>query len=585
VARAAQAARALAVCVIVLPLSACFSAPPQIASLVPANNAANVPADTPVRISFDHAIERATVAARLHVSPTIPGCDLAGAFTAVMGAPCRVSWNADGSILTLDHRGALFAPATRYDFGLSPGVGDSKGEVNSLDHHWTFTTAPAPSVRSLSAGDGTIDARVDAPLVVTFTTPMDTATTAAAITLVPDIPGTRVVPNQADHSRFVLLPGALLRPVTQYTLSVSRTATDEHGQPLDAAVTAHFTTGGLGGGPGHVLVLLRAAGESPTSVLLTALGPAQPGDPVAAATVLVAPRCGSDHCGDARSGTPATTFDTAALSPDGRHIAVVERDQTAPEPRPVSLHLIELASGADILVAAGGHLPSWSPDSDLLAYAAGDAIRIRSLDNGADTALPMGDPLVSPAVWSGDGSTLALPVRSDAGQSHVDLASPALLIRYAVPALSGELADPVLNQDGSALAVRRVTPPATSGAWLLQLRTGDASPRRLGADLTPLAFAGSDTLVAVERPQDGSPGLVRVTVSDGNISRLGAGPAPSDLSSVAAAPAGRQLAYLQRDTTGAVQAVIVNADGSNPTTLTTLTPADQFDAVAVGFGG
>ncbi|HEV3124423.1 MAG TPA: Ig-like domain-containing protein [Candidatus Dormibacteraeota bacterium] len=582
--RAATAARCLVVGSLVLPLTACFSAPPQISALVPANNAGNVAADAPVRISFDHGIDRGSVVARLHVSPPIPGCDLQAAFVARKGAPCRISWSPDGSVLTLDHRGALFAPATTYGFSLSPGVGDSKGAVNSLDHHWSFTTASAPSVRGLSTGDGVTDARVDAPIVVAFSTAMDTATTAAAISLRPDVPGTRVVANQGDHSRFVLLPGELLRPVAQYTLTVSRTATDEHGQPLDSAAVAHFTTGGLTGAPGHVLVLLRANGEAPTRVLLTALGPGQSGDPVAAATVLSAPRCGIDLCGTAQRGAPTTTFDAVALSPDGQRLAVVERDQTSAAPQPLSLHLIELASGADITVADGGHLPSWSPDSDQLAYATGDAVRIRSLDDGADFALPMGDPLVSPPVWSGDSATVALPVRDAAGIAHVDLASPQLRIRYPVPSLGGELADPVLNQDGTTLALHHKT-PSGSGTWLVQLRTGDAAPRRLGADLVPLAFADSNTVVAVERPVDGNPGLVRVTVSDGNVSRLPAGPASSDLSSVAVAPAARQLAYLERDAKGVVQAVIVNADGSNPTTLTTLAPADQFDAVAVGFGG
>lgn len=574
-----------AVGAITLSLSGCLSAPPQIVSLIPGNSVGNVAADAAVRIGFDHPMDRASVAQRLRIDPQIPACELRAAFAAPPGAPCHVSWSADGTSLTFEHPGALFAPGTQYRLVLDAGVSDRDGSVNSLDHHWGFSTASAPSVRNLSTADGAIDVPVDAPIVVSFSTAMDPATTAAAITLQPAVSGTRVLVNQRDHSRFVVLPGTLLRPVAQYTLSVARLATDEHGQPLDSEVTAHFTTRGLGGGAGHVLVLLRRDDEPPAAADLTGLGPAQPGDPVAGARVLAASRCTHERCGQVARNAPLIAYLSAALSPDGLAVAVVERDVTATEPRPTSLHVVELASGADITLAAGAGWPAWAPDGGRLAYAALDGIHVRSVASGADDLLPPGDPLSASPVWSGDGSMLALPVRAADGHQHVDLADASLLVRYQAPALSGEVANPVLNQDATTLAVRRDGDPGVAGTWLIHLRTGAASPQRLGADLTPLGFADPGTLLAVERPPDGNSGLVRVALSDGNRSRLPAGPAASDLDTVAAALTGRELAYLHTDAQNVVQAVLVNADGSNPTTLTLLTPSDHVAAVAVSFGG
>src|SRR5207302_887030 len=79
---------------------------------------------------------------------------------------------------------------------------------------------------------------VDSPLTIDFNSGMNPATTAAAIHLDPPVPGTRVIPNSKDHSRFMVLPGHMLDAGGTYRLSVEGTATDLHGQALAAAATA-----------------------------------------------------------------------------------------------------------------------------------------------------------------------------------------------------------------------------------------------------------------------------------------------------------------------------------------------------------
>ena len=560
-------------------LSGC-SAPPQILSLNPANGSTSVVADAPLRVVFDHPMDEASVVSRLHVDPGLPGCDLQRADRS--SGPCRLRWAADGSSFILEHTGALFAPSTRYTFHLDPGVRDREGEVNSLDHKWDYTTAPAPRVTSTTPADAQV-LPADAPVVVAFSETMNPRTTAAAITLRPPVPGTRVVRNLRDTTRFVLLPGRLLDPGTQYTLAVAPSATDIHGQVLDPTlppVRVAFTAGPPTTA-GHVLVVARHAGGGPSSLLLARLEPAAPGEPIPAATVLTAPLCAHPACGEVHTAGPVEEFLSANLSPDGTEAAVVAASLADPS-APTRAFLLHLPSGAQTDLPAGSRDPSWAPDGRLCLVEP-DGVHILGVD-GSDTRLPGGRPVTDPALWAPDGSSLALPVRGAGGAPGIDLVDPALGARYPLPGLTGALQAAAFSPDSRLLAVRADT--AAGGAtWLLGLRGGDPRPRRLADDLTPIGFVDAATLLAVSRPDDGSePALVRIGVDSGERTALSSGPDAGDTSTVALAPDGRTLAYLGADPRGGVQAWIENADGSNPLPLTAFAPGGD-EATAVDFGG
>jgi hypothetical protein len=248
------------------------------------------------------------VEGRFSVNRPIPSCNLDAAFSAGPLAPCRIVWLAGDTEFTLLHPRAILEPSTTYTFTLAGGITDPNGVVNSVDHHWQITTGQAPVIRSIEPADGATHVPVDTPISVSFSTSMSAAATEAAIQLSPTVPGTRVVRNSVDPSRFVVLPGGLLQSGVTYTLSIAATAADSHQQPLVAGESATFTTGGLSPGP-HAVVLARAAGEDgATTVMFSPLVPAQAGEPISSEAVLVAPRCQDPAgCRDAAFGAPLYT--------------------------------------------------------------------------------------------------------------------------------------------------------------------------------------------------------------------------------------------------------------------------------------
>lgn len=557
-------------------LSSCFAGPPQIISLTPSRGSIGVPADTPIAVQFDRAVVRASVAGRFTVSPGIPDCSLARAFSAARSDPCVVVWSDGGAAFTLEHPHAVLAPDTQYTFTLRGGFRDAAGAVNTVDHTWTVTTAGAPQARVLSPSDGATGVPIDGPLTVDFNSGMDAATTEAAITLDPAVPGTRVIRNGKDKSRFMLVPGRLLLPHVTYRLSVASAATDLHGQRLFAPQSITFTTGGLSPGA-HGVVLVRRQNEGPTEVLLTALAPVEDGMPITAQAALSAPLCGNGGgCGTAPPGTPLYTYAAATLSPDDRWIAVVEQDRTAPG-APPALLILDAASGAFHAAFPGGTLPSWSPDGSVLAYSAGAAVHLYTPATQATAVLPPGDPLAAAPVWSPSGELLALDEMAATGE-HVVLADAAADARFAVPGVTGDATAPALAPDGSTLAVYRSGRIAV-GTWIVAL-SGASAPRALGAPGIPVGFADRVTLVVRSAPADGPLTLSRVSLTGGD-----AIPIPLAVSSaspttpIVLAPSGRQLAYLAAPT-GITNAFIVNADGSGAEALTAFGP-DTYQVAAI----
>jgi hypothetical protein len=558
-------------------LTSCFAGPPQIIALTPSRGSVGVPGDTPISVQFDRAVVRSSVAGRFTVAPAIPDCDLAAAFSAHPNDKCAVTWSDGDAVFTLQHPGAVLAPDTQYTFTLQAGFRDATGAINTVDHTWNISTAGAPQVRAVTPSDGATGVPVDGPLTVDFNSGMNATTTEQAITLDPAVPGTQVIRNAKDKSRFMLVPGRLLLPHVTYKLSVARTATDIHGQRLFGPVTVSFTTGALSPGD-HGIVLARRQDQGPTEVVLTELVPVEDGMPVSAQAVLSAPNCAvASGCGAAAPGSPLYTFAGAALSPDDRRLAVVEQDRTTLTAAP-TLVVLDAASGAFEAAFSGGALPAWSSDGAILAFSQGAAVHLYTAATHRESALPAGDPLVAPPTWSPSGELLALDEMSPTGEQVV-LADANADARFAVPGITGDSTAPALSPDGSTLAVYRSGRPLL-GTWIVPLGAAAPPARALGVSGIPVGFADRVTLVVRSTPSSGPLTLSRVSLTGGDVI-----PIPLSVSGtsqqtpIVIAPSGRQLAYLAAPA-GVTNAYIVNADGSGAEPLTAYGPG-SFEVVAI----
>lgn len=208
----------------IIPLSACGGNPAQIVDYSPLRGSVDVSTAAPIRISFDHAVDQASVASRFHLTPGTAG---------------RVRW-LSGRELVFEH--PTLRTNTTYQVVIDAGYRDATGNVYAFRHRWSFVTQAPPSL--VGSTPASQDSGVDpaAYLTLDFTRQMDPATLRSALSFNPSTPfDVRLDP--ADGRRAIIAPAALLAPNTAYQLSVGVTAADAAGNQLDLARTIAFTTG------------------------------------------------------------------------------------------------------------------------------------------------------------------------------------------------------------------------------------------------------------------------------------------------------------------------------------------------------
>lgn len=208
----------------IIPLSACGGNPAQIVEYSPQRGTIDVSTAAPIRVSFDHDVDQASVASRLHLVPATSG---------------SVRW-LSGRELVYDH--PTLRTGTTYEVVIEAGYRDLAGNVYMLRHRWSFITERAPSL--VSSTPGSADAGVDpaAYLTLDFTREMDPASLRSALTFTPS---TRfdVRLDPADGRRAIIAPSELLAPNTPYQLAIEVGATDVDGNQLDRDQTIAFSTG------------------------------------------------------------------------------------------------------------------------------------------------------------------------------------------------------------------------------------------------------------------------------------------------------------------------------------------------------
>ena len=507
------------VVVLLLPLSACGGTPPQIVDYSPQRGAIDVSTAAPIRISFDHDVDQASVVSRLHLAPVSAG---------------TVQWvNAHQLVYT--H--ATLLASTTYEVILDPGYRDLAGNTYSLRHHWSFVTEGPPNLASSTPSDSDTSIDPAAYITLNFTREMNANSLQSAITFIPSIPfDVRVDPT--DGRRAIIAPSELLAPNTTYQLAVNTAALDIDGNQLGRDQTIAFTTGsprvlkgwlafatvGADGTPGALWIVnetgfprqlyddspVHSFSWSPGGELLLIQGDGETWSEFVPG-----------------GGTTQLNFrgTWAAALAAGLGYAYIDDAGV--------LHRQSI-SGVDEVIAPDVAEATVSPDGLRLAFVQGalGPDKIWGYDVGlhAHYLLAMDTGAISAVSWAPSGNRIAY-LRDDGGAS-------SLLVKNLVGAattttmVSGDLGSPAWLPDSTHLVLAAIAPAAGVGGHRAFVVNVAGPPVTLSA--------GS-----------GLP-------SDPNI----------DLSAPVPSPDGHQIAFINGN-----QVWLMNADGTRPTALTSFDPA------------
>lgn len=176
---------------------------------------------TSIEVAFSEPVDRASAQAAFEISPPI-----VGAF----------SWSATNLTFTPADRLPL---RTAFEVTIGAGVRDRAGNtMTTRPGTFEFTTVGNPIVVNSDPANGEADVALDAPIVVEFSTLMDTSSVEQAMHISPDLD----VGLRWSRERLTVVPGAPLAPNRRYSVTIGVGARDQAGTPLERPFNLSFRT-------------------------------------------------------------------------------------------------------------------------------------------------------------------------------------------------------------------------------------------------------------------------------------------------------------------------------------------------------
>ena len=176
---------------------------------------------TSIEVDFSEPVQHASAQDAFAISPAV-----AGAF----------SWSATSLTFT---PAAPLPLRTSFEVTVRPSVLDRVGNaMTGTPERFQFETVGNPLVVASEPVDAAEDVPLDAPIVVTFSTLMDTASVDGAIRVSPST----TVALRWSREQLTIVPDAPWEPDRRYTLVIGTGARDQAGTPLEGPVILSFRT-------------------------------------------------------------------------------------------------------------------------------------------------------------------------------------------------------------------------------------------------------------------------------------------------------------------------------------------------------
>jgi hypothetical protein len=202
--------------------------PPTVVQTSPADQAANVPPNSKVVVTFSEPMDKPSAENAFGLNPAATGAS---------------AWDATGSVMTFTP-GAPLQTNTQYTATVGTGAKDVAGNAMAAAKTWAFTTGATsdtspPYVVSTDPQKGATDINPSKSVTITFNESMDSGTTVAAFSINPAATGT---PTLAGSVMTFQASGGLAEN-TKYTITIAKTAADLAGNAMTADHVFDFTTG------------------------------------------------------------------------------------------------------------------------------------------------------------------------------------------------------------------------------------------------------------------------------------------------------------------------------------------------------
>ena len=496
------------------PLTACGGSPPQIVDYSPQRNSIDVSTATPIRIVFDHDVDKSSVASRVHLFPSTSG---------------TVEW-INGHSLLYHH--PTLRTSTAYEVILDAGYRDPAGNTYTLRHHWSFTTEPPPVLAGAAPSSGDTGVDPSSYLSLDFTRAMDATSLRSAIAINPTVPfDVRLDP--ADTRRAIIAPAQLLAPNTAYQMLINTAALDVDGNGLGLDQTIRFKTGPLQ--PLHHWIAFATDGVDGTAGGLWIVN---------------------------ESGFPRQLYDAADVrafswSPDGGSLLIEDQDQRWWQyvPGGTTTRLDFPATWAAALAPGMGYV--YIDGAHALHHAGMDG-------SNSVIATDVAEASVAPG---------GLRVAYTANANQIWGYDVGLRARYTLASDSAPVSSVAWDPSGRRIAylrndlsstVLRLRSLTGTGATTT-LTTGDIGSPAWLPDSTHLVFAATVTTPSGALRKAF---VVNVVSPPPSLSAAAGLPAdPIDVTSPMSSPDGHQIAFLSGN-----QVWLMNADGTRPTALTRQDP-------------